>query len=102
MTTAAQINGQVFGAVASMNVPVTMNTEPMRVANVASVFGYNLNALDENVTFDLTIGGAAGIALGNNSVVQATQAPVDNAIPYLYFTVNPLGAWPTNILELRL
>ena len=85
------MNGQVFGVISGLNMPVTLNTGPI-VATVARAFGYNLNALDENVTFDITIGGAAGIAMGNNSVVQATQAPVDNAIPYLYFAINPLGS----------
>ena len=62
----------MFGVVSGLNTPVTMNTGPI-VATVAIEFGYNLNALDENVTFDITIGRAAGIAMGNNSVVQATR-----------------------------
>jgi hypothetical protein len=99
VTTAAQVNGQVFGAVASMNIPVTMNTGPL-VAKFASLFGFNLSSVNENVTFDLKVGGTAGIALGNNSVVKATQALVDNAIPYLYFTINPLGSSASNILSL--
>ncbi len=98
LTTAAQVNGQVFGAISSMNIPVTIKTGPM-VSKVGSVFGFNLSSLKENVTCDLTIGGAAGIALGNNTVVQATQAPVDNAVPYLYFTINPLGTSATNVLS---
>jgi hypothetical protein len=98
VTTAAQVNGQVFGAVSGLNIPATINTGPL-VAEVASVFGFNLNPIDENVTIDLTIGGASGIALGNNNVVQATQAPVNSAIPYVYFTLNPLGTPGTNILS---
>ena len=101
LTTAAQVNGQVFGAISSMNIPVTIKTGPM-VSKVGSVFGFNLSSLKENVTCDLTIGGAAGIALGNNTVVQATQAPVDNAVPYLYFTINPLGTERDQCPELRL
>ena len=56
VSTTAQVNGQVFDAVSGLNIPVTMNTGPI-VATVASAFGYNLNAIDENVTFDITIGG---------------------------------------------
>jgi hypothetical protein len=98
VTTAAQINGKVFGVISNLNIPVTMNTGPM-VANVASVFGFDLNPLDENVTFDLNIGGTAGIGLGNSAVLQATSAPLNNAVPYLYFTINPLGSSLTNVLS---
>jgi hypothetical protein len=98
LTTAAQINGQVFGAVSSLNIPVTMNTGPT-IAWVANKLGFNLNPLDENATFDLKIGGAAGIGLGNSAVLAATQAPVNNAVPYLYFTINPAGSTLTNIVS---
>jgi hypothetical protein len=100
LSTAAQINGQVFGAISSMNIPVTMNTGPTVTWLAGQLGFFNLNPLDENVTFDLKIGGAAGIGLGSSTVLHNTQAPVNNAVPYLYFTINPLGTTFTNVLSI--
>ena len=82
LTTAAQVNGSVFGTVSSFNLPVALNTGGL-VSTFANAFGFNLNPLAENVTVDITMGGAAGVGLGNSTLLKATQAPLNNAILYL-------------------
>ena len=98
VSTAAQINGGVFGTVSSLNLPVTLNTGSL-VSSFADTFGFNLNPIAENVTIDITMGGAAGVGLGNSALLKATQAPLNNAIPYLCFTINPLGTSLTNVVS---
>jgi hypothetical protein len=96
--TAAQINGQVFGVVSSLNLPVTTSTAPL-VTWLSGKLGFDLSPLDANVPFDLKLGGVAGIGLGSSAVLHDTQAPVNNAVPYLYFTINPLSTTFTNVLS---
>ena len=68
--------------------------------DVNSAFGFDLSSLSETVTITGHLGGVAGIGLGNNSVLQASAAPVNNAVPYLYFTINPLGMSATNVVSI--
>ena len=98
VSTAAQINGGVFGTVSSLDLPVWLKTGHL-VSSFANTFGFDLNPLAENVTIDITLGGAAGVGLGNSTLLQATQAPLNNAIPYLYFALNPLGTSATSLVS---
>jgi hypothetical protein len=98
LTTAPQINGGIFGAVSSLNLPVWLKTGHL-MTPFANTFGFDLNPLEENVTIDITLGGAAGIGLGNSTLLTATQAPLNNAVPYLYFALNPLVTSATSLVS---
>jgi hypothetical protein len=95
VTTAAQVNGQLFGVVSAISASATVATGDL--TSSFSVFGFDLSPLSTNATISMKLGGVAGIGLGNSAVVQATGAPVNNAVPYLYFTINPAGM--SNVLS---
>jgi hypothetical protein len=87
VSTAAQINGQVFGVVSGLDATATLNTGSL-LSSIGSPNGFDLSSLIANATFSMKLGGAAGIDLGNSTAVHSTGAPVSSAVPYLYFTVN--------------
>ena len=97
VSTAAQVNGQVFGVISGLNMPVTLNTGPV-VATVAFAFGYNLNALMKTSP-STSRSAACRYCHGQQQRGSSHQAPVDNAIPYLYFAINPLGSSFRNALS---
>jgi hypothetical protein len=86
VNTAAQINGQVFGIISGLNATATIHTSSL-LSSIGS-YGFDLSSLNANATFNMKLGGAGGIGLGNSTVVHNTGAPVNKAVPYLYFTVN--------------
>jgi hypothetical protein len=104
VTTKAGTFGQYFGEVSSVNFSATLSASGL-LSNfdVTSPYGFDLGVINQPVTVSTTattqLGGPAGLRLGSSGVVKNTGAPVNNAVPYLYFTVNPANAAATNVLS---
>src|SRR5260370_22519271 len=82
-----EITAEFCGLGAGLNATATIHTGSL-LSSIGSPYGFDLSSLIADATFSMKLGGAGGIGLGNSTVVHNTGAPVNKAIPYLYFTVN--------------
>ena len=100
VTTKANTFGANVGEISGMAFKASVSTGALLAPfTTGSVFGFDLSKLDQTVTISGNLGGIAGIGLGSSAKVTATGAPVNNAIPYMYFTLNPLGNAMTNVVS---
>jgi len=101
LSTKPQVRGDTFGVIDTLTGSATLSASQLTAAfGKASAFGFDLSTIPQQVTISIQPGKWAGLKLGSDAVIQATGAPVNNAVPYVYFTVNPLGSSATNLLSL--
>jgi hypothetical protein len=74
------------------------------VFGTTAPFGFDLEQQTLQVNLSTSLSNPAGVKLGRETILQQTGAPVYAAVPYLYFTVNPLGGntggGMTNVLSI--
>ncbi len=100
VTTRANTFGANVGEISGMAFKTSVSTGALLSPFMAgSAFGFDLSKLDMSVTITGNLGGIAGIGLGSSTKVKGTGAPVNNAIPYMYFTLKPLGTGMTNVVS---
>jgi hypothetical protein len=97
--------GHLFGEVSAIAWNASVSLAQLATTfGVTAPFGGDLARQTLVVNVSTNLSNPAGVKLGREKILQQTGAPLNAAVPYLYFTVNPLaggaGGGMTNVLSI--
>ena len=92
VSTLPQVAGDLFGEINAINWNAAVSLPDLATTFKANLpFGFDLEKQALQVNLGTSLTNPTGVKLGRETILQQTGAPVFAAVPYLYFTVNPLG-----------